>query len=110
MKLVLLHLLRIWKQLVLQTTFSKPDVTFSQDNLGKQFWITMYNRGFKGWSIYRMFDGAITSNLPADTGNPIPTRFTYPVNEQTLNETNSNATSFAIGGDTQTTRLFWDVN
>ena len=110
MKLVLLNLLRIWKQLVLQTTFSKPDVTFSQDNLGKQFWITMYNRGFKGWSIYRMFDGAITSNLPADTGDPIPTRFTYPVNEQTLNETNYNATSFAIGGDTQTTRLFWDVN
>ena len=54
------------------------------------------------------FDGAITFNLPADTGNPIPTRFTYPVNEQTLNESNYNNASSAIGGDTQTTRIFWD--
>ena len=68
----------------------------------------MYNRGMEGWSVYRMFDGAITFNLPADTGNPIPTRFTYPVNEQTLNEANYNNASSAIGGDTQTTRIFWD--
>ena len=70
----------------------------------------MYNLGFEGWSVYRMFDGAITSNLPADIGNPISTRFRYPVNEQTLNETNYNAASSAIGGNTQTTRLFWDAN
>ena len=89
---------------------TKPEVAFSQDNLGKQFWIAVYNRGFEGWSVYRMFDGAITFNLPADTGNPIPTRFTYPVNEQTLNETNYDAASAAIGGDTQTTKIFWDVN
>ena len=55
---------------------AKPEVTFSQDSLGKQFWIAMYNCGFEGWSIYRMFHGAITSNLPADTGNPIPNGFT----------------------------------
>ena len=89
---------------------TKPEVAFSQDNLGKQFWIAMYNRRFEGWSVYRMFDGAITFNLPADTGNPIPTRFTYPVNEQTLNETNFDAASAAIGGDTQTTKIFWDIN
>ena len=87
-----------------------PKVTFTQDNLGKQFWIAMYNRGFEGWTVYRMFDGAITFNLPADTGNPIPTRFTYPVNEQTLNEINYNAASSSIGGDVQTTKIFWDVN
>lgn len=87
---------------------AKPEVAFSQDNLGKQFWIAMYNRGFEGWSVYRMFDGAIDFNLPADTGNPIPTRFTYPVNEQTLNNANYDAASSAIGGDKQTTKIFWD--
>ena len=80
------------------TSLNRESVKY---NLGKQFWIAMYNRGFEGWSVYRMFDGAITFNLPADTENPIPTRFTYPVNEQTLNETNYDAASSAIGGDTR---------
>ena len=70
----------------------------------------MYNRRFVGWSVYRIFDGAITLNLPADPGNPIPNRFTYSVNEQTFNEINYNTASSAIGGDTQTSRLFWDAN
>ena len=97
-----------WGVTGISNYITKQEVEYSRDNLGKQFWIAMYNRGMEGWSVYRMFDGAITFNLPADTGNPIPTRFTYPVNEQTLNETNYNNVSSAIGGDTQTTRIFWD--
>ena len=87
---------------------AKPEIAFSKNNLGKQFWIAMYNRGHEGWSVYRKFDGAIAFNLPENTKNPIPTRFTYPVNEQTLNEKNYNAASSAIGGDSQTTKIFWD--
>ena len=76
----------------------------------------MYNRGFEGWFVYRKYtnhfgDGTSATDVfqvPLDTENPIPTRFTYPVNEQTLNETNYDAASSAIGGDSQTTRIFWD--
>jgi hypothetical protein len=39
----------------------------------------------------------------------IPKRFTYPVNEQTLNKANYEAAASAIGGDALTTRIFWDV-
>jgi hypothetical protein len=52
---------------------------------------------------------APTLNLPALTGNPVPNRYTYPINEQNLNEQNWLNASEAIGGDTQTTRLFWDT-
>lgn len=77
--------------------------------IGNQFWIAMYNRGFVGWTVWRRFD-VPTFNLPADTGNPVPTRYTYPVNEQNLNDTNRTDAADAIGGDEQTTKLFWDVN
>lgn len=89
---------------------------FSLQSLAHQFWIAMYNRGFEGWSVYRMYtihfgdgtDAGHVFQVPADTQNPIPTRFTYPVNEQTLNQANYDAASTAIGGDTQTTKIFWD--
>lgn len=78
-----------------------------RSKIGKQFWLAMFNRGFEGWTVWRTYDTP-TFNLPALTDNPIPTRFTYPVNEQNLNEQNWNAASTSIGGDTQTTKLFWD--
>jgi hypothetical protein len=50
-------------------------------------------------------------NLPptpeSDDGQ-VPKRFTYPVNEQTLNRDNFYAASSAIGGDFMSTKLFWD--
>jgi len=38
----------------------------------------------------------------------IPSRFTYPVFEQTLNPANYAEASAAIGGDLLTTKLFFD--
>lgn len=78
-----------------------------KEKIGTQFWLAMYNRGFEGWTVWRKYD-APTFNIPGDTGNPVPTRYTYPVNEQNLNPTNWTAASSAIGGDTRTTKLFWD--
>lgn len=82
-----------------------------RQKIGTQFWLAMYNRGFEGWTVFRKFDNP-TFNLPTHTGTalPVPTRYTYPVNEQNLNEANWIAASSAIGGDEKTTKLFWDVN
>jgi hypothetical protein len=38
----------------------------------------------------------------------IPVRFTFPVNEQTLNAASYKAASTAIGGDLVTSKIFWD--
>ncbi len=77
--------------------------------IGTQFWIAMYNKGFVGWTVWRRYD-VPTLNLPDESKNPVPTRYTYPVNEQNLNNDNRLDAATAIGGDEQTTKLFWDVN
>lgn len=90
----------------------QPEVAYSSDNwetqLGLQFWIAMYNNPFQGWTVWRKFDDP-QLNRPADTGLPVPLRYTYPVNEQNLNEVNYLAASEAIGGDEQQTSIFWDI-
>lgn len=95
------------------TYLAQPAVAYGtatgtwKQKIGKQFWLAMYNRGFEGWCVYRKFD-APTMNVAAESGLPVPTRYTYPLNEPTLNKTNYDAAVTAIGGDLQTTKVFWD--
>lgn len=99
----------------ISTYLSRSDVDYNsapgswREKIGKQFWIAMYNRGFEGWTAWRKYD-APQLNLPAATQTPVPLRFTYPVRELQLNQANYEQASSAIGGDTQQTKLFWDVN
>ena len=80
-----------------------------QEKLGLQYWLAMYNRGFEGWTLWRQLN-APALNVAVDSKKPVPVRYTYPVEEQTLNGTNYTAAATAIGGDTQQNKLFWDVN
>jgi len=81
--------------------------TFKQ-KIATQSWIANYNRGLEGWTVWRRLD-APTFNPPADMTNAdIPTRFIYPIGEQTLNGANYTSASAAIGSDLLTTKLFWD--
>ena len=75
--------------------------------IGTQKWLAMYNRGFAGWNTLRLLDYPILSE-PVDAQSGFPTRYLYPVLEQTLNGTNYEAAAAAIGGDTATNQLFWD--
>ncbi|WP_338409757.1 SusD/RagB family nutrient-binding outer membrane lipoprotein [uncultured Flavobacterium sp.] len=77
--------------------------------IGNQLWLAMYNRGYEAWTAWRTYDMP-GFNLPAVSGDPVPTRYTYPIAEQNLNSTNYTAASAAIGGDNQTTKIFWDAN
>jgi hypothetical protein len=78
--------------------------------IGYQKWVALYNNGFEGWTVYRLFDDALPFNAPPEmTLEDIPTRFLYPVSEATLNPSGYNAAATAIGGDTKTTNLFFDV-
>ncbi|SFZ89273.1 Starch-binding associating with outer membrane [Flaviramulus basaltis] len=104
-----------WGATDVDTYLANPDVDYTtapgdwKEKIGNQFWLAMYNRGFEAWTAWRVYDTP-TFNLPAVSGSPVPTRYTYPISEQNLNETNYNAGSSAIGGDSQTTKLFFDVN
>jgi hypothetical protein len=75
--------------------------------IGTQLWLAMYNRGYEAWTAWRTYDFP-GFNLPAVSEDPVPTRYTYPIAEQNLNKENWAAASTAIGGDKQTTKIFWD--
>lgn len=78
-----------------------------KQKIGFQKWIALYNRGWDAWIEWRRLD--YPQLKPAFRAlSAIPSRFTYPVNEQNYNTTNYNTAAKAIGGDVVTTKLFWD--
>ena len=78
-----------------------------QEKIAKQFWIAMYNRGFEGWTVYRLFDApALQKSGTLDL--PVPKRYTYPQSEKTINGDNVKAANG--GNDKQQTPIFWDMN
>jgi hypothetical protein len=94
---------------------AKPEVAYStaagtwKQKIGTQSYLANYTRGIEGYNNWRRLDFPIL-NLPqeATTYADIPVRFTFPINEQTLNAVNYKAASDAIGGDLITTKVFWD--
>ncbi|MDN3596420.1 SusD/RagB family nutrient-binding outer membrane lipoprotein [Zunongwangia endophytica] len=80
-----------------------------QEKIGIQKWISLYNRGFEGWSTYRKLGYPELPNA-AVSDLPVPNRFTYPVIEASANGVNYTAAGEAIGGNTQQTKIFWDVD
>jgi hypothetical protein len=59
---------------------------------------------YRGYEAPRTYDMP-GFNLPAVSLLPVPTRLTYPISEQNLNQANYAAASTAIGGDEQTTKF-----
>ncbi len=95
---------------------AQPNVAYAtasgtwQQKIGTQAYLAFYTRGLEGFTEWRRLDFPILNLPPAITNySQIPKRYTYPVNEQTLNKANYQAAATAIGGDLQTTRIFWDT-
>lgn len=94
---------------------AKPEVAYTtaagtwKQKIGTQSWIANYTRGYEAYNNWRRLDFPIL-NLPeeATTYADIPVRFTFPVNEQTLNADSYKAAATLIGGDLITTKVFWD--
>lgn len=92
---------------------AQPSVNYAtassnwKEKIGDQAWISMYLRGFDSWVEWRRLDFPALVK-PASALSDIPVRYTYPSNEQNLNDANYQQASAAIGGDKVTTHLFWD--
>ena len=90
----------------------QPNIAFDTANgndhekIAQQFWIAMYNRGFEGWTVYRLFD-APTLKKSGTLNLPVPKRYTYPQSEKTINGDNVKAANG--GNDKQQTAIFWDI-
>ncbi|MCZ4318114.1 SusD/RagB family nutrient-binding outer membrane lipoprotein [Aequorivita viscosa] len=101
------------------TYLAKPEVDYAsalatsisnpawKQVIGTQAYLGLYNRTFANYLSVRRLDYPILAE-PTGAESGFPTRYLYPVAEQTLNEDNYNAASSAIGGDAPETRLFWD--
>jgi hypothetical protein len=94
---------------------AQPNVAYAtatgtwQEKIGTQAYIALYTRGLEGYTEWRRMDYPIFNLAPTITEYAeIPVRFTYPINEQTLNKANYTSAATAIGGDELTTKLFWD--
>lgn len=92
---------------------TQPSVAYAtaagtwQQKIGTQEWIALFLRGFDAWTTWRRLDYPQLPK-PASAITDIPLRYTYPSNEQNLNQANYETASTAIGGDKVTTKLFWD--
>jgi hypothetical protein len=102
-----------WGATNVATYLANPNVNYAtapgtwKVKIGKQLWLAMYNRGYEAWTAWRQYDFP-GFNKPAVSQANVPTRLTYPLAEQNLNTVNYNAAATSIGGDLQTTKLFWD--
>lgn len=95
---------------------SQPDVAYTtapggwREKIGTQKWLGSFLQGLQGWTTARRLDAPTLVLPPNAQASAVPTRFTYPSDEQNFNEANYNEAANAIGGDELTTKLFWDVN
>ncbi len=98
----------------ISTYLAQPSVAYAtatgtwKQKIGEQSYLALYNRGFESWTSYRRLDFPVLT-APADAAiAEVPKRYTYPAEEQTLNNASVTAASNAIGGNTMTTKIFWD--
>lgn len=79
-------------------------------SIGEQSWYALYNRGFEAWTFNRRLDYPVFENPENSVTDGVPTRMTYPANEQSLNQTNwAEAVSHLdLKSDKATAKVFWD--
>jgi hypothetical protein len=83
--------------------------------IGEQKYIALYMQGLQGWSEWRrtgwpVLEGPVDGSLIDMTGTIIPTRRTYPDQEELLNGANYDAAVARQGADLMDTKLWWDVD
>jgi len=80
-------------------------------SIAMQSYIAAYTRGDIAYTTYRRLDYPMMNipDQPRTEEGVVPSRFTYPISEQTLNADNYAKAADAINGDKMETRLFWDI-
>lgn len=96
----------------------QADVTWSsadaQDLILEQKWISLYMQGLEAWGEWRRTGKPDIITAPESgsiiplSGTILPTRRTYPSEEQSLNSANYQSAVNSIGGDNMDTKLYWD--
>ncbi len=82
--------------------------------VAEEKWVAYFPMGFEAWAQWRRLDlPALTPHpAPLNTTGQIPTRYTYPGNESTLNPDgyNSGVQDLTPAEDRNDSKVPWDVN
>jgi len=75
--------------------------------IGVQKWIAMYSNASEAYAAVRQY------NLPMETaalaGTVTPNRYSYPLDEYSLNNESVSAAAAKFGGDDTFAKIFWDM-
>ena len=78
------------------------------EQIGTQKWYALYGQGIEAWTEWRRV--GYPALLPALEGdiNEIPSRYTYPTTEVSINGANYDAAVASQGTDNLTTKVWWN--
>lgn len=96
-------------------TLNYTAYTLTKEMIWREKYIALYMQGIQGWSLWRRtgnppLDPPAAGSLVPLNNTIIPTRMTYPRDEQLLNRENYQEAVQRQGPDRQDTKLWWDVN
>ncbi len=91
---------------VTPTLSSTEAVAFEQ--IYNQKWLSLYCQGVEAWTEYRRTGYPVLSPAIDGRYDEVPSRYTYPSSESTLNGTNYSAAVANQGADLLTTKLWWN--
>ncbi len=78
------------------------------EQIGNQAWIAMFCQGVESWTEQRRTGFPVLTPALEGTINEIPSRYTYPNEEQSLNSTSWSEAVARQGADALTTKIWWN--
>lgn len=85
---------------------TSESVALSQ--IGNEKWKALYCQGYEAWSEQRRTGYPVLPVAIDGAINEIPSRFTYPTIESSINKANYEAAVAAQGADLLTTKIWWN--
>lgn len=87
------------------SAFSLPAVSLT--TVATQNWIALFGQGVEAWIEWKRTGIPALSPAVGTTLSEIPSRYQYPITEQTINKSNYNAAVSSQGADLLTTKIWW---
>ena len=83
------------------------DAATAAAQIGLQKWIAMYSNAPEAYNAVRQYD--VPMNVAAGALTVTPDRYSYPIDEYSLNEANVKAAASKVNDDDMFTKIFWDM-
>jgi len=83
------------------------DATTAAAQIGTEKWVAMYSNASEAYNTARQYN--LTMSVAATAGTVTPARYSYPLDEYSLNTVNVNAAGDKFGGDDTFSKIFWDL-